>query len=92
MNNPQKLADNLSGLIRQLSLKQEALEEAHGKAVGAANPEALETSDEQYAECIKIATDASLREMIAPGALVLLTPLVVGFLFGVKMLAGGEKL
>ncbi len=31
---------------------------------------------------------ASLSEMIAPGALVLLTPLVVGTLFGTRTLAG----
>jgi inorganic pyrophosphatase len=41
-----------------------------------------------YNECIKIATNASLEEMIPPGALVMLTPLVVGFLFGVEALAG----
>lgn len=48
----------------------------------------LETSEEDYAKCIKIATDASLKEMIAPGCLVLFTPLIIGFLFGVEMLAG----
>jgi len=41
-----------------------------------------------YNRCIKISTDASLREMFAPGALVMLTPLFVGFLFGVQALAG----
>lgn len=35
-----------------------------------------------------IAGQASLSEMIAPGALVLLTPLVVGILFGTRTLAG----
>ena len=37
---------------------------------------------------IKISTDASLQEMFAPGALVMLSPLIVGFLFGVQALAG----
>jgi len=41
-----------------------------------------------YARCVDIATRASLREMIAPGLLVIGTPLVIGFLFGVEMLAG----
>jgi inorganic pyrophosphatase len=41
-----------------------------------------------YESCIAIATDASLKEMIPPGALVMLTPLIVGFLFGVEALAG----
>merc|ERR1711937_584081 len=41
-----------------------------------------------YSSCIKISTVASLKEMIAPGALVLLTPLFFGFLFGSQMLMG----
>jgi len=41
-----------------------------------------------YQRCITISTDASLREMIAPGLLVILTPIIVGFLFGVRALAG----
>jgi Na+/H+-translocating membrane pyrophosphatase len=31
---------------------------------------------------VTISTDASLREMIAPGALVMLSPIICGFLFG----------
>ena len=41
-----------------------------------------------YAKCVDISTKASIREMIAPGLLVILTPLLVGFLFGTQMLAG----
>jgi len=41
-----------------------------------------------YAKCIKISTDASLREMIAPGLLVILSPLVAGFGFGKNTCAG----
>lgn len=41
-----------------------------------------------YSHCVRISTEASLRMMIPPGALVMLTPLVVGFLFGVHALAG----
>lgn len=41
-----------------------------------------------YATCVKISTDASLKEMVPPGALVMITPLVVGILFGVETLAG----
>ncbi|KAH7302440.1 hypothetical protein KP509_23G073500 [Ceratopteris richardii] len=41
-----------------------------------------------YATCVKISTDASIKEMIPPGALVMLTPLIVGVLFGVETLAG----
>lgn len=86
--NPSALGNALDKLSTELKNKQEDLDEAYGRAVAAANPEALETTDEDYAKCIQIATDASLTEMLAPGALVLLTPLIVGFLFGVKMLAG----
>ncbi len=42
----------------------------------------------EYGKCVDISTKASIREMIAPGLLVILTPLVIGFLFGVQMLAG----
>jgi len=41
-----------------------------------------------YTTCVAISTKASLHMMIAPGALVMLTPLIVGFLFGVEALAG----
>ncbi|KAL1098892.1 hypothetical protein V6Z11_D05G128100 [Gossypium hirsutum] len=41
-----------------------------------------------YATCVKISTDASIKEMIPPGALVMLTPLIVGTFFGVETLAG----
>ncbi|MES2766378.1 MAG: V-type H(+)-translocating pyrophosphatase [Bacteroidota bacterium] len=41
-----------------------------------------------YKKCVDISTAASLREMIAPALLVILSPLVIGFLFGVQMLAG----
>jgi len=41
-----------------------------------------------YDTCIKISTDASLREMIAPGALVMLSPIVCGVLFGTRTVTG----
>lgn len=44
--------------------------------------------DPDYAACIKISTQASLREMMAPGALVIVTPIVTGFVFGRIALAG----
>lgn len=46
------------------------------------------TAKPDYATCVKISTDASLKEMIPPGALVMLTPLVAGTFFGVETLAG----
>jgi inorganic pyrophosphatase len=41
-----------------------------------------------YERCVRISTDASLREMMPPGALVLLAPLLAGTFFGVRSLAG----
>jgi len=41
-----------------------------------------------HAKCIKISTDASLREMIAPGILVLATPLIAGVVLGTAGVAG----
>nr|CAB3469658.1 unnamed protein product [Digitaria exilis] len=46
------------------------------------------TGKPDYATCVKISTDASIKEMIPPGALVMLTPLIVGTLFGVETLSG----
>ncbi|KMZ64013.1 Inorganic diphosphatase [Zostera marina] len=46
------------------------------------------TGKPDYDSCVKISTDASIREMIPPGALVMLTPLIVGTLFGVETLSG----
>merc|ERR1712170_225036 len=41
-----------------------------------------------YQKCIKISTEASLKEMIAPGALVILSPLIAGLGFGKNTCAG----
>merc|ERR1719453_1422079 len=41
-----------------------------------------------YDRCIKISTQASLREMLAPGALVIFSPLVAGIGFGKNACAG----
>ena len=41
-----------------------------------------------YKRCIDISTSAALKEMLAPGFLILLTPILVGLLFGVKALSG----
>ncbi|KAB2611477.1 pyrophosphate-energized vacuolar membrane proton pump-like [Pyrus ussuriensis x Pyrus communis] len=46
------------------------------------------TAKPDYATCVKISTDASIKEMIPPGALVILTPLIVGTFFGVETLSG----
>ncbi|WP_373522093.1 sodium-translocating pyrophosphatase [Aquiflexum sp.] len=42
----------------------------------------------EYEKCVEISTQASLREMVAPGAIALLTPIIVGFAFGPEVLGG----
>jgi K(+)-stimulated pyrophosphate-energized sodium pump len=46
------------------------------------------TGQPDYAQCVAISTKAALREMIPPGILIMGTPLVAGFLFGVEAVAG----
>jgi len=42
----------------------------------------------EYEKCVAISTKASIREMIAPGAIALLVPVIVGFTFGPEVLGG----
>ncbi|MBX3000354.1 MAG: sodium-translocating pyrophosphatase [Caldilineaceae bacterium] len=46
------------------------------------------TGRPDYRTCVDISTRSALREMILPGALAVIVPLLVGFLLGVKALAG----
>mmetsp|Transcript_9526 Transcript_9526/g.12368 ORF Transcript_9526/g.12368 Transcript_9526/m.12368 type:complete len:771 (-) Transcript_9526:124-2436(-) len=41
-----------------------------------------------HASCIKISTEASLREMVAPAILVMSTPIISGILFGTTAVCG----
>merc|ERR1712203_4269 len=41
-----------------------------------------------YEKCISISTDASIKEMFAPGALVIVSPLLAGICFGKNCTAG----
>jgi len=41
-----------------------------------------------HERCIAISTTASLKKMIAPGAIVIFTPIIVGILLGYKALSG----
>ena len=57
----------------------------------AANPNLLNPHSKDlpdYARCVAISTQASLGEMIAPGALVILAPLITGTFFGVYAVYG----
>ncbi len=46
------------------------------------------TTEPDYSKCVEISTAAALKEMLIPGILAGLTPVLVGFLGGVEMLAG----
>jgi len=46
------------------------------------------TAQPDYDRCIRISTEASLKEMIPPGLLVMLSPLAAGLLFGKNCTAG----
>ncbi|HNS13229.1 MAG TPA: sodium-translocating pyrophosphatase [Bacteroidia bacterium] len=42
----------------------------------------------EYEKCVAISTKASIREMVAPGAIALVVPVLVGFAFGPEVLGG----
>ena len=42
----------------------------------------------EYARCVQISTQAALVEMILPGMIVMLSPIVTGWLFGPRAVAG----
>merc|ERR1711971_551317 len=46
------------------------------------------TTEPDYQQCIEICTRSSLKEMILPGLLVILSPLVTGVVFGKNCTAG----
>jgi K(+)-stimulated pyrophosphate-energized sodium pump len=73
------------------------------KAVGIAAMEMIEEVRRQFREipgllegkakpdtarCVKISTEASLKRMVAPGALAILSPVIVGFVMGPEPLGG----
>ena len=46
------------------------------------------TAQPEYEKCVAISTKASIREMMLPGAIALITPVIVGFTFGPEVLGG----
>lgn len=42
----------------------------------------------EYDKCVAISTQASIKEMMLPGAIALVTPILVGFSFGPEVLGG----
>jgi K(+)-stimulated pyrophosphate-energized sodium pump len=46
------------------------------------------TGKPEYDKCVAISTQASIREMLLPGAIALIVPIIIGFLFGPEVLGG----
>src|SRR5450432_3865714 len=46
------------------------------------------TGKPEYDKCVAISTDASIKKMILPGAITILSPLIIGFVFGPEVLGG----
>ncbi|HEY5368278.1 MAG TPA: sodium-translocating pyrophosphatase [Hanamia sp.] len=42
----------------------------------------------EYEKCVAISTDASIKKMMLPGAIALLSPVIIGFIFGPEVLGG----
>ncbi|MFN8429314.1 MAG: sodium-translocating pyrophosphatase [Spirosomataceae bacterium] len=53
---------------------QKVFDDAHGKA--------------EYSKCVEISTKASIREMILPGIIAVVSPIIIGFFGGKEMLGG----
>jgi K(+)-stimulated pyrophosphate-energized sodium pump len=50
--------------------------------------EGTEGAEPQPARIVDLATTAAIREMIAPGSIAIIAPVLIGFLLGAKVLAG----
>ena len=46
------------------------------------------TGKPEYDKCVAISTDASIRKMMLPGAIAIISPLIIGFGFGPEVLGG----
>ncbi|MGI9651625.1 sodium-translocating pyrophosphatase [Chryseobacterium sp. RLHN22] len=42
----------------------------------------------EYQKCVAISTDASIKKMMLPGAIAIISPLLIGFIFGPEVLGG----
>mmetsp|Transcript_31072 Transcript_31072/g.84260 ORF Transcript_31072/g.84260 Transcript_31072/m.84260 type:complete len:765 (-) Transcript_31072:148-2442(-) len=79
-----KSVGKAAGEMVQEVKRQFSLRDSQGKSI-------LEGSKElkpDYDRCITISTKSSLKEMVAPGALVIGSPLLAGTLFGVQAVFG----
>jgi len=42
----------------------------------------------EYGKCVEISTQSAIKEMLLPGLLAIVTPVIVGFVFGAEILGG----
>jgi K(+)-stimulated pyrophosphate-energized sodium pump len=79
--------------IPQLKRALEVMRKNEGKEMSDWDPADRAIFDEadgkaEYGKCVEISTKASIREMILPGLVAVLSPVAVGFLGGAEMLGG----
>jgi K(+)-stimulated pyrophosphate-energized sodium pump len=46
------------------------------------------TGKPEYQKCVAISTDASIKKMLLPGSIAMISPLIIGFIFGPEVLGG----
>lgn len=46
------------------------------------------TGKPEYDKCVAISTDASIKKMMLPGAITIISPIIIGFIFGPEALGG----
>src|SRR5437762_11759616 len=46
------------------------------------------TGTPEYDKCVAISTDASIKKMLAPGTIAIVSPLIIGFILGPEALGG----
>jgi K(+)-stimulated pyrophosphate-energized sodium pump len=46
------------------------------------------TGKPEYDKCVAISTEASIKKMMLPGAIAIISPLIIGFIFGPEALGG----
>ena len=79
--------------IPPLKAALEVMRRNEGKAQDTWTKEDKDTFDAahgtaEYSKCVEISTKSALREMITPGLMAVLVPVLVGFIFGKEALGG----
>ena len=61
-----------------------------GQEMSAEDQKTFDAADgkAEYGKCVTISTEAAIKEMMMPGLLAILTPVVVGYIFGAEALGG----